>query len=431
MELVTSQRSSQFNDLLLLVGQTLSQVSDRMVQLGLIWFITSTFGGNFLIWYLVIGGLPHAFLVKFSGRLIQKLSALKTVLYSDLARGVVYFVAFSFVTIFPHWATSGKETIESTYILFLLFTSVFIANIFSAFFNPAIMSLSVEIKEADEIQKLTAKLSSITSFSTILGPIIGLYVFNAFGLSGLFIICSLSYFLSAFALALVNKKETRGFESTTESTVSTDTRFFSTHKVIAVMLLVFLCINLTLSPIQVLMPTLAKDLFGNSFNALAVLEMFLGVGILLGGVLLSVFSIQKRMLFWTWLFLLLMSFSYVGFNVVPYFSTMVSYIEPYSIRLDLILSSVSVFFIGFTLGMANILILNILQTQPKAADVPKVMSYVNLISTATLPFSLAFLGLLQNTFSILSIGFAASLLLVFVVLISFVPFKIFGREIFK
>jgi hypothetical protein len=72
-----------------------------------------------------------------------------------------------------------------------------------------------------------------------------------------------------------------------------------------------------------------------------------------------------------------------------------------------------------------------LQTQPKAADVPKVMSYVNLISTATLPFSLAFLGILQSTFSITSIGLASSILLVIVVLISFVPFKLFGREIFK
>lgn len=201
MDSTLTKQYSRWDDLLLLFGQTLSQVSDRMVQLGLIWFITSGFGESFLIWYLVVGGLPHVLLVKHSGAIIQKLSSLKTVLFSDLARGCIYLLAFGLLVLFPEWLnTQGHSAV-----LWLLFISVFVSNIFSAFFNPAILSLSVEIKEQDEVQKLTAKLSSITSFATILGPIVGLYIFNAFNLTGLFTIAGISYLLSAYALSLVSR----------------------------------------------------------------------------------------------------------------------------------------------------------------------------------------------------------------------------------
>ena len=57
MNTIVVKRFKQLDDMLLLAGQTLSQVADRMVQLGLIWFITSSFGEQFLIWYLVVGGM--------------------------------------------------------------------------------------------------------------------------------------------------------------------------------------------------------------------------------------------------------------------------------------------------------------------------------------------------------------------------------------
>ncbi|MBL7544473.1 MAG: MFS transporter [Bdellovibrionaceae bacterium] len=429
MDLTVTKHSSRSDDILLLVGQTLSQVSDRMVQLGLIWFITSGFGERFLIWYLVIGGLPHLLLVKHSGYIIQKISSLRTVLYSDLARGCVYLLAFALISIFPQWLSEKNHSA----ILWLLFISVFASNIFSAFFNPAILSLSVEIKESDEVQKLTAKLSSINSFATILGPIIGLYIFNAFNLNGLFIIASISYLLSAYALSMVSKaipniKKTSITDSTSDSGYL---HIFKSHKIIGVMLSVFLIINLMLSPIQILMPSMAKDLFGNSFNSLAIMETFLGVGILIGGAILSVFSIKKHTLFWTWLFLVIMSFAFSAFTYSGQIDLNDITVLGQAMKINFVMSAMCLLILGFTLGMANILILNILQTQPKATDVPTVMSFVNLIGTATLPFSLATLGILQQYFSVAHLGQISGTILVLFVILSYLPFRQYGQEIFK
>tara|TARA_B110001454_G_scaffold219198_1_gene251447 strand:+ start:12778 stop:14004 length:1227 start_codon:yes stop_codon:yes gene_type:complete len=405
------KRSNQFDDLLLLVGQTLSQVSDRMVQLGLIWFITSSFGEQFLIWYLVVGGLPHALLIKHSSLMISRLSALKTVLYSDLARGTIYVGAFVLVLAFPHWLDPAK----GNNVLWLLFISVFLSNIFSAFFNPAILSLAVEIKESDDVQKLTAKLSTVTSFATILGPVLGLFAFNHFGLSGLFIISGVSYIASAYSVSLVTKSSLKSVGSGTYAATDGSVSLFQTKKIIGVMLIVFLVMNLLLSPLQVLMPTMAKDLFGNSFNSLAILETLLGTGILLGGAVLSFITIQSRTLFWTWVFLFALSLGFLSFTFAS----------------SLQVSSVALFVMGLSLGLANVLIINILQTQPKAEEVPQVMSLVNLISTAALPFSLALLGLFQQSISVFSIGRVAGILLVAFVLVSYFTFRRFGQEIFK
>ncbi|OYZ20065.1 MAG: hypothetical protein B7Y39_11085 [Bdellovibrio sp. 28-41-41] len=412
MNTMAIKRSKQLDDIFLLVGQTLSQVSDRMVQLGLIWFITSSFGEQYLIWYLVVGGLPHALLIKHSSLMINRLSALKTVLYSDLARGFIYVFAFGLVLRFPEWLHPSSG---SGHVLWLLFISVFLSNIFSAFFNPAILSLAVEIKESDDVQKLTAKLSTVTSFATILGPVLGLFAFNQFGLSGLFIIAGVSYIASAYAVSLVTKSSSNSVRSSNEVAAANSISVFQTKNIIGVMLIVFLVMNLLLSPLQVLMPTMAKDLFGNSFNSLAILETLLGAGILLGGAILSFITIQTRTLFWTWAFLVGLSLAFLSFT----FAT------------NLQVCSVALFLMGFSLGLANVLIINILQTQPKANEVPKVMSLVNLISTATLPFSLALLGLLQQSVAISAVGRVAGVLLVIFVFISFFTFRRFGQEIFK
>ncbi len=427
MTAFATKRPAHIDDALLLVGQTLSQVSDRMVQLGLIWFITSTFGESYLIWYLVIGGLPHALLVSHSSLVIEKLTALKTVLYSDMARGIVYFIAFLLLFLLPELLLKAG----GSSILLLLFVSIFSANIFSALFNPAIMSLSVEIKKNDQVQKLTAMLSSITSFATIIGPVLGLFVFNHFGLAGLFAISSLSYFISTFSLSQVSKPQKHAIPESDAEGLTKSFSPFGTHIIIGVMLTVFLLMNFLLSPLQILMPSMAKETFGNSFNALAVLETVLGSGILLGGAVLTVVSIKHRPLFWTWFFSLILSLAYLFFTLSSHITSNEISIFGASYKISLLLASGALFVLGFCLGIANVLIINILQTQPSPQHVPKVMSLVNLIGTATLPFSLAFLGLLQSLTSIGVLGIAAGAFLVLVSSFSFFPFRKFGQEVFK
>lgn len=393
---------------LMIGSQLLAQLSDKMTSLGLIWFITTQFGEGWLTWYLVIGGLPHLLFASSSASWIQRLGALKTVVYTDMFRALLFGVsAWFFTTEIDHNS------------LYFIIGIVFIANIFSAFFNPAILTLPLELESEDKVQLLTARLTTITSLTTVIGPILGLFCFNEFGIKGLFLISFLSYGISGFFAFQLTKFDGKvnpleGLKSS-EAVSIPIWESLRKNKLIFVMLFVFLFMNLFLSPLQVLMPSMAKNVFNNSFNSLAYMEVVFGVGIVLGGILLSIYTVSKRELFWVWGLLLLFSLCYLAFLF----------------QKILTMNLLFLFLMGLNLGLVNVLIIHLFQERPRKEDVPNIMSVTNLISTASVPFSLTMLALLQQFLSVEKLGLFSSLGLVIVVVISYYPFKKWGKENFQ
>ena len=180
------------------------------------------------------------------------------------------------------------------------------------------------------------------------------------------------------------------------------------------MLLVFLVMNLLTSPLQILMPSMARNIFSGSFNSLATMEMGLGAGISIGGVILSFYAIQNKTLFYTWIFLQGVALSFFAFQFAP----------------NLWLAAGLLAALGLFVGLGNILILNIFQSQPRAEQVPQIMSLVNLISSAAVPLSLIMAGLLQTKMSIHEVGKLCAVILMMVCLSSWVPFRKWGKELF-
>lgn len=389
-------------------SQLLAQLSDKMTSLGLIWFITTQFGESWLTWYLVIGGLPHLLFASSSANWIQKFGALRTVVSTDIFRAVLFGMSA--------WLL-GAEIDHKT--LYVIIAIVFTANIFSAFFNPAILTLPLELESEDKVQLLTARLTTITSLTTVIGPILGLFCFNEFGIKGLFLISFISYGVSGFFAYQLTRYEESVFKLNSLR-IAKDTSIpiwesLRKNKLIFVMLFVFLFMNLFLSPLQVLMPSMAKNVFNNSFNSLAYMEVVFGVGIVLGGIMLSIYTISKRELFWVWGLLLFFSLSYVAFLF----------------QKILIMNLLFLFLMGLNLGLVNVLIIHLFQERPRKEDVPNIMSVTNLISTASVPFSLTMLALLQQFLSVEKLGLLSSLGLVIVVIISYYPFKKWGKENFQ
>lgn len=389
----------------LIIGQLLAQLSDRMMSLGLIWIINENFGERWVTWYLVLGGLPHLLFSVYSGQIIQKVGALRTVISADLVRAVIYFIG----ALFFHSISGERE-------LIFVMGLIFLANSFSAFFNPAILTLPIELEKDTEVQKLTARLSTVSSLTIVIGPLVGMFCFKLIGLKGLFFVTSLAYLLSGIcAFSLRSRaKEAQSLKSVENEKTVSFLETLKSNELVVSMLLVFLFLNLFSSPLQVQIPYLAKNLFSGSFNSMAAMEMGLGIGIVCGGLGLSVFSIIKRELFYTWLFLTGIGVFFLSFQ--------------YSF--DLLFAVACLSLMGFFVGLANILIINIFQSRPEAKHVPNIMSAVNLIGTAAVPLSLAISGVLQSSYSISQIGRACGFVLLVICLASYVPFKKWGKELF-
>lgn len=398
------EKQKRNSDLILVFGQLLAQLSDRMTSLGLIWMVTQQFGEKWVTWYLVVGGLPHLVLSPFTGRVIQKFGALKVVVYADWIRSILYVSA---IFLIPKVVDHND--------LIAVMSLVFVANCFSAFFNPGILSLPLEIYKGEGVQKLTARLSAVTSLSTILGPVLGLLCFQRFGLTGLFSVTGFAYFASGYCASLVKTPGRENILPNHAQSYAKSVSLFSSlneKPLIPVMLGLFLLMNLLLSPIQVLMPYMAKNIFG-SFNSLATMEVAIGLGVLGGGLILSFISVQKKVLRHSYFYLLGLSFFFVGLQYSK----------------SLMVAAGALLLMGLFIGLANVIIINIFQTEPDEKHIPNIMSLVNLISTAAVPVSLLGVGALQVSHSIETIGLYSALALFLICLLSFLPLRKFGKEL--
>ena len=379
----------------LFAGQLISQVCDKMMTVGLVWVLIERGSPAVIPWFLAVSALPHLLLAWRAGHWTNLIGPLKTVIAADWVRAVI-FAGLAFV--WPRVAP-GSE-------LAVLFAASFASNLASALFNPAIMSLPLYLGEASALQQLTAVIDSCFSLGSILGPLFSALLYPWLGLRGLFLFNGLSY---AFAAALESGVLTR-LPASAEEAAAAPRRaagmgdLLRGDSLLRVMIGGFLGMNLFFGPLLVFLPLFAKAAYGGTIGTLAALETALGAGTALGGVFLSLVPFGAKPGRKICLGMGLMAASYVAFTLTR---------SPWQ-------GCACLAALGFFLATANVFVLNLFQSRPAPRDVPTVMSMVNLISTASLPFSMGALGLLIGKVDVRSLAVSCScmLLLVTAVLVS-------------
>jgi predicted MFS family arabinose efflux permease len=392
-------------------GQLISQACDKMMTIGMIWVLTVQFSPKWIPWFIGISALPHLLLSTSSGKWIEKKGALRTVIGADAFRGFLFLAAGGAVFYL-------KTSVD---LLLLLFLSIFISNTAGALFNPAILSLPVEmLPPGEKRDKLTALLDSCFSFGNVLGPLSSALVYSALGLEGLLIANGVSYLFSALLASGIKLKTKIGTplpepetalaasgEPITENEAvlpvagkgilspapKSTLQILKNEPVISGMLGRFLVINLFLAPIMVFMPWYTKNVYGKGIAGLAALEVFLGVGTLAGTLLLSFFSFSGTAA-WKKITLsaVLTGAAYLAFSFTK----------------GLFWGSLFMGILGFFLSFANVMILNFFQSVPEPQDVPGVMAVVNLITVASLPVSMALTGALIEDVPVKSLAVSCS-----------------------
>jgi MFS family permease len=374
----------------LFFGQLISQICDKMMTVGLVWVLAQHASLSAIPWFLAVSALPHLLLAWRAGHWTNIIGPLKTVIWADWIRAAIFAVL---ALAWPR-VPSGAE-------LAVLFSASFAANLASALFNPAIMSLPLYLGEASVLQQLTALIDSCFSLGNIIGPLCSALLYPWLGLRGLFLFNSLSY---AFAAALESGVLTRlpasagGEAAETSSAPSGMRDLLRGDSLLRIMMGGFLGMNLFFGPLLVFLPLFAKAAYGGTIGTLASLETSLGAGTALGSVFLSLVRFDSKIGAKICSGMALMACAYVGFTLTR---------APWQ-------GCACLAALGFFLATSNVFILNLFQTRPAPKDVPTVMSLVNLISTASLPFSMGVLGLLVGRVEIRSLALACSCMLLLV-----------------
>jgi DHA3 family macrolide efflux protein-like MFS transporter len=356
------------NSRLLVGGQLISQVCDKLMAIGAIWIVADRFGGRWIPAFVALGSLPHLLFFPFAGALVSRWGALKTVIRMDLFRGFIALAAFV-----------AARSVAEPALIGVLCAATFFSALGSALFNPAILSLPVSIEPAEGVPSLTALVDVCFSLGNVLGPVLSVVAYARGGIAGLFLVNGLSYF---FAAALSIRIRPAGAVPSVEN-VETGApakvrlrEILRRYPTATGMLGCFAFMNLFFAPIQIFIPWYAKHIYADGIGGVAKLELAIGLGSVAGGLFVAWKKLPGSFFLRTFVSLFVLCLSFLGF-----------------LRSSTILEGVaSLFALGFSLGLVNVVLLGFFQLHPKTEHVPFLMSLVNLISVAMVPVSMALVG---------------------------------------
>lgn len=359
------------NALIVFISQLVSTICDKMMSIGLIWYLTTIYSINVVPWFLTVSFLPHIFMSFYSSRIIGKFGILKIVIGSEIFRGVVLTILFVSLFFSPE---------KTSLFLYLLFPAVFLVGIGSSLFNPAILSLPPSLVDEDKVPALNALLDMSFSISSILGAACSIFLLNIFDIKILVLINAMSFFAAAILQSRVRMKAQVRVENL-EIKSSSPKEVLKKYPLIKRMLISFLFINVIFTPILVMIPWYVENRFKGTGSDLAFIEGAMGLGAFLTGIYLSLNNAAVRPEKRVGMIAIVCFFFGLFFQVFSFSSTTGE-------------ASILLFLIGVLSTYLNVQVLTYFQTTLKEYEVPSIMVVVNIIGAAAMPLSFAISGLL-------------------------------------
>jgi DHA3 family macrolide efflux protein-like MFS transporter len=350
----------------------MSTICDKMMSIGLVWYLTTEYSINIVPWFLAVSFLPHIFMSFYSSKIINKHGTLKTVIATEYFRGVVLFALFVFQFFIPE---------KSTIFLSALFVASFLVGIGSSVFNPAILSLPPVLVDEDKVPALNALLDTSFSISNILGAACSIVLLNIFDIKVLVLINALSFIGAAILQGRVKLRNQKTTESTDSSKLLGPMAVLKKYPAIMRMLLSFLFINVVFTPILVMIPWYVENVFKGNGSDLAWIEAAMGAGAFLTGMYLSLSSFTVR------------AEKRIGMIAIICFLFGL-FFQVFSFSKTTVEASCLLFLIGILSTFLNVQVLTYFQTSLEEHEVPSIMVAVNIISAASMPLSFAISGIL-------------------------------------
>ncbi len=359
------------NAFLVFLSQLLSTVCDKMMSIGLVWYLTTMYSINIVPWFLAVSFLPHIFMSFYSSKIIGRFGILKTVIVSEYFRAFVLFILFGLL-----FTVSEKGDA----FLALLFVAAFLVGIGSSVFNPAILSLPPLLVEEKKIAPLNALLDTSFSISNIMGAACSIFLLNLFDIKVLILINAASFMIAAILQGMVKLLKTEGESASEEESIG-PMEVLKKHPAIARMLGSFLFINVVFTPILVMIPWYVENIFKGNGSDLAMIEGAMGVGAFLTGMFLSLsaFTVREE--------------KRIGMIAIICFLFGL-FFQVFSFSRTTAEASFLLFLIGILSTFLNVQVLTYFQTSLKENEVPAIMVAVNIISAASMPLSFAISGIL-------------------------------------
>jgi DHA3 family macrolide efflux protein-like MFS transporter len=264
-------------------GQALSILGSQLVQFALIWYLTvQTGSATVLATATLVGMLPNVVLGPFIGTLVDRWDRRRTMVLSD---SIEALATVALAVLF------ALDVVEVWHIFIVLFIRS-LAGAFHANAINASTSLMVPVEHLTRIQGLNQLLEG--GLNVIAAPL-GALLLGILSMQGILSIDVITALFAILPLAFIQVPQPeRNVANAEKTTVWTDfkagLRYMISWPALLIIGLMTVSINFTIIPAFSLLPLMVKDYFGGSAIHLSWVESAMGAGMILGGVLLSIWG---------------------------------------------------------------------------------------------------------------------------------------------
>ncbi|WP_150272835.1 MFS transporter [Paenibacillus tepidiphilus] len=266
---------------LIFSGQIFSILTSSMVQFSIIWHLTETTGSASVLMIAgLVGFLPQALLGPFIGVWLDRWNRKLTMIISDSLIAVSSLVLGAYYL----W---GEPSLWVVYVI------LFIRSAASSFHAPSFQAAVPLIAPEEQLTRVAGWHQLVFSASSVLGPALGIAVYSATSLGTVLLLDVAGALIANVMLLLVRIEQPKPEIDETPSfrkEFALGWRTFISAKAIVTITIVMAVFSVVFMPLAMLFPLMTLEHFGRGGYSASVIEAVFGIGMILGGGLLSVLA---------------------------------------------------------------------------------------------------------------------------------------------
>jgi DHA3 family macrolide efflux protein-like MFS transporter len=266
---------------LIFSGQIFSILTSFMVQFAIIWHLTETSGSATVLMIAGMAGfLPQAILGPFVGVWLDRWNRKRTMMAADLV------IALSSLLLGMYYLL-GEPSLWVVYVI------LFVRSIASSFHAPAFQAAVPLIAPKDQLTRVAGWHQIVFSSSSVLGPALGIAIYSATSLGMVLLLDVAGAFIANIMLLMVKIQQPRPESVHAPSfrkEFAIGWRTFLSSKPVVTITIVSAVFSVVFMPLAMLFPLMTLEHFERGGYSASLIEAVFGIGMILGGILLSLYA---------------------------------------------------------------------------------------------------------------------------------------------
>jgi len=288
-------------------------LGSQIVSFAIVWYLTEQTGSaTVLAIASMFGVIPNVLISPFAGAIADRNNRKNIMIISDLVVGLARLLGFFLF---------ASGAIQVWHIYFM----IFIGSAAGSFQHPAMAASTALMVPKRHLSRVAGMNQTLQGALSIAAPPLGALLMSFTSIANIFMLDFITMLLAVLPLFFIpiphpiSRKDENG-DAIQRSFVEDLTEGFQyilSWRGLTLLLVSAMFINFLISPAMSLLPLLVKMHFGGDEVQLALINSVLGIGMLIGGLTLSLWGGFKRRIFTTFMGLVIAGISFAAIGFIP------------------------------------------------------------------------------------------------------------------